>query len=110
MQKNRKKIKLIVSVILISVILISYKILLKSEEREQNHNLIAMSVQNEEGEYELKTTNEFPKEGYALNTEKSVCKNGGILTQNSVTKKINLVVSNKEECTLYFDKINLNVI
>ena len=90
-----------------------YKILNDSERKaEINPNrreLIAMFVQDENGEYSPNTSKEFPKDGYLLNLEKSTCKNGGVLSQAPDTKKISLRVSNADQCTLYFDKEAPNI-
>ncbi len=66
--------------------------------------MIAMYVQDEEGNYQTSNSKEFPREGYVLNIEKSTCKNGGILSQDPTTKAINLKVRHSDACNLYFDK------
>lgn len=106
--KNRRR-KIIISVVGLLIIgaVIVNNICLKSNNPEikiQDKNLIAMYIQNTNGDYELSNTKKFPNEGYLLNTEKSNCKNDGNLTQNMESKAISLSTSNKEECTLYFDK------
>lgn len=111
MQKFRnKKIRIILLIMVLLIIGVASinKIYLKSNKQEsknQNKNLIAKYIQNPNGEYELSNTKKFPIEGYLLNTEKSSCKNGSRLSQNIDNKTINLTTTNREECTLYFDKI-----
>ncbi len=70
-----------------------------------NNSLIAMYIQDEEGNYNLSDAQEFPKDGYILNTQKSACKNGGIITQNPNTKALSLKVKTSDECSVYFDII-----
>ena len=86
---------------------LSCSLLNKPDDLEVDQNkkkMIAMYVQDEEGNYQTSSAKEFPKEGYVLNIEKSTCKNGGILSQNPTTKVINLKVSHADACNLYFDK------
>ncbi len=68
-------------------------------------SMIAMYIQDEEGNYQLSDAREFPKDGYVLNTEKSSCKNGGKITQNASTKALSLKVKTSDECTVYFDVV-----
>ncbi len=68
-------------------------------------SMIAMYIQDENGNYQLSDAQEFPKDGYILNTEKSSCKNGGVISQNANTKALSLKVKTSDECTLYFDTI-----
>ncbi len=68
-------------------------------------SMIAMYIQDEDGNYNLSDAQEFPKDGYVLNTEKSSCKNGGVISQNSNTKALSLKVKTSDECTVYFDVI-----
>ncbi len=108
MQQFKKNKKLIIGGI--SLLLVSgISFCLKSKEENKtevpSRELIAMFVQNENGEYNVNTSKEFPKDGYVLNTEKSICKNGGILSQDPMTKNISMKTSNTDQCTLYFDKM-----
>ncbi len=73
-------------------------------------SMIAMYIQDEDGNYQLSDAREFPKDGYVLNTEKSSCKNGGKITQNSSTKALSLKVKTSDECTVYFEKEKATVI
>ncbi len=68
-------------------------------------SMIAMYIQDEDGNYQLSDAQEFPKDGYVLNTEKSSCKNGGKITQNASTKKLSLKIKTSDECTVYFEKV-----
>ncbi len=68
-------------------------------------SMIAMYIQDEEGNYQLSDNSEFPKDGYVLNTEKSSCKNGGMISQNSSTKALSLKVKTSDECSVYFDMV-----
>ncbi len=68
-------------------------------------SMIAMYIQDEEGNYQLSDAQKFPTDGYVLNTEKSSCKNGGKITQNASTKALSLKVKTSDECTVYFDVV-----
>ena len=74
------------------------------EKKIDQRSAIAMYIEGENGEYSQSNESTFPKEGYILNVEKSICRNGGSLSQDSNTKAISLNVGNAESCTLYFDK------
>lgn len=79
------------------------QLLFKNNNTKQG-GTIALFIQNSDGEYDESSSDEFPKEGYWLNTEKSSCRNGGVLYQNLETKTIGVKVSNSDSCRLYFDK------
>ncbi len=66
-------------------------------------SMIAMYIQDEDGNYNLSDNQKFPTDGYVLNTEKSSCKNGGKITQNPNTKALSLKVKTSDECTVYFE-------
>ncbi len=66
-------------------------------------SMIAMYIQDEDGNYNLSDAQKFPTDGYVLNTEKSSCKNGGKIAQNASTKALSLKVKTSDECTVYFD-------
>ncbi len=70
-----------------------------------NGSMIAMYIQDEEGNYQLSDGKKFPTDGYVLNTEKSSCKNGGVISQNASTKALSLKVKTSDECTVYFDVV-----
>ncbi len=65
-------------------------------------NTMAFYVENSEGEYVEREEKAFPTTGYVLNLEKSYCKNGGTLSQDSATKKISMASSSPDACKLYF--------
>jgi len=106
MKKNEKIF--IVSMMAILLGGFSYNLLINSNTMErQNQNrkeMIAMYVQDEDGNYQMPSLKEFPKEGYFLNLEKSTCKSGGMLSQESDTKKVKVKLAHSDQCTLYFDK------
>ncbi len=70
-----------------------------------NNKVMAVYLGDEEGNYKENSEIIFPTDGYVLNTEKSICRNGGTITQNPNTKKISLTTSKTSACTLYFDKV-----
>ena len=107
MQKFKKKLTVLGSIGIVIVGGLSYNLLNKPDDLEVDQNkkeMIAMYVQDEEGNYQMSYSKEFPKEGYVLNIKKSTCKNGGILSQDPTTKMISLKVSHADACNLYFDK------
>lgn len=70
-------------------------------------NLISISINNGDGEYELYDDNTFPSDGYIFNDELSYCVNGAELTWSG--DKIIIKTIGNDSCNLYFDtnKINL---
>ena len=103
---NRKKLLLHLT-FTISILTNIYFLNIPKKENinlNKSSNLLAYYIENDNQEYELTSSKSFPKEGYILNTEKSSCKNGSILTQNESTKTLNMKAHNKDECTLYFEK------
>ncbi len=104
--KKNKKMLLIsgISLILVGGITFCINTKEKYKPQENSREFIAMFIQDENGEYSPNISKEFPKSGYELNLEKSTCKNGGILSQDSATKKISMRASHADQCTLYFDK------
>ena len=58
------------------------------------------------GIYEETTANDWPSEGYVFNAELSKCENGGIVTFNEETKKINMQTNISDKCYVYFDIAN----
>ncbi len=106
----KKKDYCIVCILLVLGIMIGSTITGKVHEVEKvkpsgTGSMIAMYIQDEDGNYQLSDAREFPKDGYVLNTEKSSCKNGGKITQNSSTKALSLKVKTSDECTVYFDVV-----
>jgi len=107
MQKFKKKLIVMGSVGIVIAGSLGYNLLNEPDDFQVDQNkkeMIAMYVQDEEGNYQMSNSKEFPKEGYVLNIKKSTCKNGGILSQDPTTKMISLKVSHADACNLYFDK------
>lgn len=74
------------------------------KERKSTDSTIAMYIQGDDGEYSLSTDTDFPLGLYVLNTEKSRCSNGGVLSLDDAGK-IKVQVSSSDVCTLYFDEM-----
>ncbi len=107
MQKFKKKLIVMGSVGIVIAGSLGYNLLNKPDDFQVDQNkkeMIAMYIQDEEGNYQTSASKEFPRDGYFLNLEKSTCKNGGILSQDPTTKVISLKVSHADACNLYFDK------
>ncbi len=74
------------------------------EDTKSKNDLIAIYTETEDGEYTLSNSTSFPTDGYILNTERSSCQNGGVLSQDPKTKAISMSTSVQDSCTLYFEK------
>lgn len=106
MNKKAKRIILLLSFIMTISIIGNISILYKKDTPPKETNrTVAMYIENDNGEYDLSSQTSFPTDGYILNTEKSSCRNGGTISQDLKTKKLSVSVTNKDECTLYFDKV-----
>ncbi len=103
-KKNRLLISSCVSLVLVIGICFSLNIKPETKPKEISREQLAMYVQSDDGNYIVSDAKAFPKEGYVLNLEKSTCKNSGILSQDSETKKISLKIQKNDQCALYFDK------
>lgn len=76
------------------------------ESTPKENDLLAVYWQDDNGDYSLCPLPEFPYyHDFKLNTEKSSCQNGGLLSQDRNTGEISLSTSQEEKCTLYFDVI-----
>ena len=78
MEKFKKKLIVLGSVGIVIAGSLTYSLLNKitgSESDQNRKEMIAMYVQDEEGNYQISSSKEFPKNGYFLNLTKSTCKN-----------------------------------
>ena len=116
-------VKIIVSVLLINMVYITYKIVskprkieldevkLKDEIKIDKSKTLAVMLQNDTGEYVKSESSTFPTTGYRFNSTKSGCvdANGNIiensLTYNNESNKVNLKANRKVSCYVYFDKL-----
>lgn len=116
-------VKIMISVLLISIVYITYKIIIKPENIELDEvklkdevkidksKTLAIMLQNDTGEYTKSESSAFPTTGYRFNSTKSGCVdvNGNIiessLTYNNETNKVNLRINRKAICYVYFDLI-----
>lgn len=111
----KKKTKILLSVAIVSPALLLTLTLATTNKNNNYENSaihdkqLAIYVGDDEGEYSLSNDSKFPTIGYKLNTEKSKCKNGGVLSQNENTKTLKLKVKDNDECTVYFDKVLFNI-
>ncbi len=97
--------KIIIILSLFILILSNFLIVFSKDSTDQiKNNLIAIYVENDNGEFQLSNEKKFPTDGYLLDLEKSSCSNAGILQQDMESKKIRLKVSSNDRCSLYFKK------
>ena len=64
--------------------------------------MMAILIENENGDYIESTSNTWPGEGYEFNTDLSRCENGGKLSWDG--SKITLRTSSSDKCYVYFNK------
>ena len=104
----KRKITLTLIIFLIGIIsliiLAKEKEKIKTIKKENTSSFISMMVEDESGKYVEKNENQFVKDGYIFNSEKSGCENGGILTWNKEKEKIEASLITSDKCYAYFDK------
>ncbi len=121
MEKNNKKISLIIAIVFIvslfiGVILLTYSKYLKNnniyEEENNKPTIISKDISmnleqtSGAGDYKTVTQSNWPTEGYKFNAELSRCENGSIVSWDN-TKKVVVVSGNlSDKCYVYFDKIS----
>ena len=103
-----------IAIILVLVIIVynnSYKNDVYVENKTNNKNkvpgLISLMLETKAGSgiYNVSPDGIVPAKGYELNTEKSGCENGGIITYNETTKKFILKSNISTKCYAYFDVV-----
>ena len=109
----RKKILIVITLIIGITLIGSYALLTKNGEENieknesqiKNTNMLTMMLETEAGTgiYEEVTQSEWPQEGYVFNETLSKCENGGTITYNEATQKINMKSNTSDKCYVYFD-------
>lgn len=82
----------------------------KTSQEVENLLAIYLEDRTSPNGYSLSKLKTFPKDGYVLNSEKTTCRNGGKITQDPSTKKINLSVTSSDSCQIYFEKEKLPLV
>ena len=91
-------------VILAIIFLIITMVFIFNFKHETKLNNTKFNVYLKSGStYEKSDLNEFPKSGYILNETETTCDNGSIVTQNPISKAINISFSKSDKCNLYYD-------
>lgn len=106
MKKKNKYVLIVVCAIILAGMVLMFnedKGIVLNDESDNSGNLLAVYIEDEEGEFVFYEDNAFPVDGFVLDIEKSSCTNG-VLSQNPETKKIRLVASDAGTCNLYFKK------
>lgn len=94
------------TVILLLIILAFISIYTTDNNKKDtvNNKIYKMYLENDSGEYELSNSKSFPTDGYALDTNKSSCSNGGKVKQNE-NLSISVNITSSTSCTLYFRQV-----
>ena len=69
-------------------------------------NALTMMLETDvdSNEYEVATSNEWPKEGYIFNAEMSACERGGTLSWDSENNRVVMASGSADKCYVYFDR------
>ena len=84
----------------------SGEVTVEESDAEPDINIIAAYIKQEDGSYE--EVSDIPQSGYIINTEKSVCSNGAMVSTDlsDNTTKIDSLTKSGTSCYLYFDEYN----
>ncbi len=108
--KNPYKILSLVLGILLIISLFSkdeQEVVLASVNQTGNkNNALTMMLETDvdSNQYEVATSNEWPKEGYIFNAEMSACERGGKLSWDSENNRVVMASSSADKCYVYFDR------
>ncbi len=64
-------------------------------------------LEQDDGTYKKSTSNSWPGDGYAFNSELSGCEIGGELTFDRENNVVKLISNGSDKCYVYFDKYNV---
>ena len=107
----KKKVKTILFVfIVIGVVILNITYKNKNEvtktKRKRQGNLAIMIKEDGAFDYTKSSSKDIPKGSYALNRDKSYCKNNGVIGDyDNTLGKISFSFIGTDSCYLYFDKI-----
>lgn len=73
-------------------------------KKKTNSLSIMLETGSNTNEYEASTSTSWPTDGYEFNKELSKCENGGELSFDEETKKLQLISDKPDKCYAYFDK------
>ena len=112
--KKKVKLALFVFIVVVVVILnITYKNkndIIKTKRNKQN-NLAIMIKEDGASDYTKSSSKDIPKGNYALNREKSYCKNNGVIGDyDNTLGKVSFSFIGTDSCYLYFDYSNSPII
>ena len=107
----KKKYVVIFSVLIIVSVLIYICIPKTKEEAEDKaktnvntNGFLTLMLEQDDGSYQKSTSNTWPGDGYAFNSELSGCERGGELVYDKETNIVKLISSGSDKCYVYFDK------
>ena len=109
----KKKYVVIFSVLLIVSVLIYICIPKEKEEAEDaetkanKNGFLTLMLEQDDGSYQKYSSNTWPGDGYAFNSELSGCERGGELVYDRETNIVKLISSGSDKCYVYFDKYNV---
>ena len=77
----------------------------KSNNYIINSSAITMMYETEagSGKYQTTTDTSWPQEGYVFNERLSGCENGGTISWNDATQKVEMKTNISDKCYVYFD-------
>ena len=105
----KKKVKLalfvfiVVGVVILNITYKNKNDVIKTKRKKQN-NLAIMIKEDGASDYTKSSSKDIPKGNYALNREKSYCKNNGVIGDyDSKLGKVSFSFIGTDSCYLYFD-------
>ena len=72
-----------------------------------NSGFLTLMLEQDDGSYQESTSNTWPEDGYAFNSNLSRCENGGELSWDREANIVKLISNKSDRCYVYFDKYNV---
>ena len=113
---NKKKLLIGVSSILVVVIALTLIITLSNnkdnvvlsdnKDKVIPNGFLTLMLEQDDGTYQKSTSNTWPEDGYAFNSNLSRCENGGELSWDRESNIVKLISNKSDKCYVYFDLYN----
>ena len=102
MKRRRIKKTLLAIIVILSGITFGYTIIIPGDKPEETNSPFAFILMDGNGNETLSTINSTTQPGYEF--DHAVCDNGGSITYNSTTGKLDGVFTSADKCKIYFMK------
>lgn len=107
----RKRLAMVATVFIVCSIIIEYNVnkkdldIKKSEIINNQSKLLSYYIENDDGAYELTSSDKWPTDGYKFNENLSKCEQGSSLSWDNTQKAVVISSNISDKCYIYFDKM-----